>query len=134
MIYPVIGVTTMRSKNLYGTQISSLAVAYVEALSQAGICPVLIPNQMPLDAVDDMLEGLDGVLFTGGGDVDTDFYQAEDHPMIKGVEIDRDQLELRLLERVIQETFPGHLPRAAADQCRAGRDAVRGYRGAGAAG
>lgn len=106
MIYPVIGVTTMRSKNQYGTQISSLAAEYVEALSQAGVCPVLIANQMPLEAVDDLLEGLDGVLFTGGGDIDADFYQAEDHPMIKGVERDRDQLELRLLERVIQAGKP----------------------------
>ena len=59
MNYPVIGVTTMRSKNQYGTLISSLAAAYVEALSQAGVCPLLIPNQMPLEAVDELLQ-IDG--------------------------------------------------------------------------
>ena len=106
MTYPVIGVTTMRRKNQYGMQLASLAEAYVEALSQAGVCPVLIPNQMPEQAVDDLLAGLDGVLFTGGGDIATDFYQAEQHTKVYGVERDRDQLELQLLERVVQDGKP----------------------------
>lgn len=106
MNYPVVGVTTMRSKNQYGTLISSLAAAYVEALSQAGVCPLLIPNQMPLEAVDELLEGLDGVLFTGGGDLGADFFHEKDHSLVRGVERDRDQLELRMLERVVEKGKP----------------------------
>ena len=106
MTYPVVGVTTMRRKNQYGMQLASLSEAYVEALSQAGVCPVLIPNQIPEQAVDDLLAGLDGVLFTGGGDIAPVFYQAEQHPKVNGVERDRDQLELQLLERVVQDGKP----------------------------
>jgi putative glutamine amidotransferase len=106
MSYPVIGVTTMRRKNQYGMQMASLAEAYVEALSQAGVCPVLIPNEMPEPAVDILLERLDGVLFTGGGDIAVEFYHTQEHPEIRGVEIDRDHLELLLLERVVQDGKP----------------------------
>ena len=61
---------------------------------------------MPLDAVDELLERLDGVLFTGGGDVGADFFQEKDHALIRGVERDRDELELRLLERVVESRKP----------------------------
>jgi putative glutamine amidotransferase len=106
MSYPVVGITTMRRKNQYGMQLASLAEAYVAALTQAGACPVLIPNGMPVQAVDNLLQRLDGLLFTGGGDIDADFYQSEDHPKINGIERDRDRLELLLLERVVQDGKP----------------------------
>jgi putative glutamine amidotransferase len=106
MTSPVIGVTTMRRKTKHGMPLVSLAEAYVEALSQAGACPVLIPNQMPEAVVDDLLGRLDGVLFTGGGDIATDFYQGEEHPKVNGIERDRDRLELLILERVVQDGKP----------------------------
>jgi putative glutamine amidotransferase len=106
MTYPVVGVTTMRRKNQYGMQLISLAEAYVDALIQAEICPVLIPNQLPESALDDLLDRLDGVLFTGGGDIATEHYQAEGHPKIFGVEPDRDHLEMLILERVVEDGKP----------------------------
>lgn len=106
MSYPVIGVTSMRRKNQQGMQLVSLAEAYVEALTQAGLCPVLIPSGMPEQGVDDLLERLDGVLFTGGGDIATDNYRAQEHPKVNEVEEDRDRLELLLLERVVEDGKP----------------------------
>jgi putative glutamine amidotransferase len=61
---------------------------------------------VPEQAVDDLLERLDGILFTGGGDIATEFYHAQEHPKINGVEKDRDRLELLLLERVVQDGKP----------------------------
>lgn len=106
MTYPVIGVTTMRRKNQHGMPLASLSEAYVDALTQAGICPVLIPNRLPDSALGDLLVRLDGVLFTGGGDIATDLYQAEQHPEVNGVEPDRDHLELLILERVVNDGKP----------------------------
>ncbi len=106
MAYPVIGVTTMRRVNQAGMQLSSLAEAYVEALVQADICPVLIPHRLPEAALDDLLSRLDGVLFTGGGDIETSFYQEVDHPKISGVDADRDRVELLLLEKVVNDGKP----------------------------
>ena len=106
MAYPVIGVTTMRRKNQFGMRLSSLAEAYVEALSQAEACPLLIPNLLPEAALDNLLSRLDGVLFTGGGDIETSYYKEADHPKVSGVEADRDRLELLILERVVNDGKP----------------------------
>ena len=106
MTYPVIGVTTMRRENQVGMRLSSLAEAYIEALSQAETCPVLIPNLVPEAALDNLLSRLDGVLFTGGGDIMTSYYQDADHPKVSGVEADRDRLELLILERVVNDGKP----------------------------
>ena len=106
MTYPVVGVTTMGRKNQYGMRLTSLAEAYVQALTQAGICPVLIPSQMPESAMEDLLERLDGILFTGGGDIAAEFYGGEDHARINGVEKERDRLELLLLQRVVEGGIP----------------------------
>ncbi|MES0361817.1 MAG: gamma-glutamyl-gamma-aminobutyrate hydrolase family protein [Anaerolineales bacterium] len=106
MSYPVIGVTTMRRKNSAGMTLASLAEAYVDALTQAGACPVLIPNALPEAALDELLPRLDGVLFTGGGDIETTYYQEQVHPKVSGVEPDRDRLEIILLKKVVQESKP----------------------------
>lgn len=106
MAYPVIGVTTMRRKSKFGMKISSTAEAYVQALVQAGVCPVLIPNQLTEEALQTLISRLDGVVFTGGGDIETSFYRGEDHPKVDGVEADRDRVELKLLEEVIGEGMP----------------------------
>jgi putative glutamine amidotransferase len=106
MNYPLIGVTTMRRVTQFGMQISSLAEAYVEALLLVDVCPVLIPNQLPEGAVDKLLPRLDGVVFTGGGDIETSYYQEVDHPKVSGVEPDRDRVELKLLERVVNDGVP----------------------------
>jgi putative glutamine amidotransferase len=99
-------VTTMRRKNQAGMEISSTAEAYVSALVQAGVCPVLIPNQLPDEALDTLLPRLDGMVFTGGGDIKTSYYQEADHPKIYGVEPDRDRVELILLERAVRDGVP----------------------------
>ncbi len=106
MAYPVIGVTTMRRATQFGVQLSSLAEAYVDALTQAGACPVLIPNRLPESALETLLSRLDGVVFSGGGDIETGFYQEEDHPQVSGVDADRDRAELLVLEKVIDEGKP----------------------------
>lgn len=106
MSYPIIGVTTMRTKNSAGTPLASLAEAYVDALIQAGAYPVLIPNAFPETAMQELLPRLDGVLFTGGGDVAVSYYQGQSHPKVRGVEQDRDRLEISLLKKVVDEGKP----------------------------
>ena len=106
MTYPVIGVTTMRRENAAGMSLASLAEAYVDALTQAGACPVLIPNALSLASIDELLPRLDGVLFTGGGDIEGSYYQEQAHPKVRGVEPDRDRLEINLLKRVVHDGKP----------------------------
>ena len=49
---------------------------------------------------------LDGIVFTGGGDIKTSYYQGGEHPKVSGVEPDRDRVELKLLEGAVSDELP----------------------------
>jgi putative glutamine amidotransferase len=96
----------MRRESQYGMPLASVAEAYVEALIQAGASPVLIPNALTEDALDELFPGLDGVLFTGGGDINPQFYRAGDHSKVSGIEQARDRIEMYLVEKLVTEGKP----------------------------
>jgi len=104
--FPVIGVTTYQFNNEQGAPQSALSQAYIRALNRNGAIPVLIPVGIEKEKLTDLLQHLDGVLFTGGGDVHPERYKHEMHPLVDGVDHERDQLELDLLEAVVQHEKP----------------------------
>lgn len=72
-----------------------LGTSYIEAVRQAGGVPVLIANV----AEPDVLDALDGLILSGGGDFDPALYGAEpDGTHMRGVSADRDQTEVALLK------------------------------------
>jgi putative glutamine amidotransferase len=103
---PVIGVTTYQGRNEKGYPIHALLRAYVNALLQVGCIPVLIPSGLSGQAIDSLQERLDGVLFTGGGDIALDRFDGEPHPRIDGVDVERDALEFSMLRTVIEKKKP----------------------------
>lgn len=106
MFIPLIGVTTWRKTDPDGYPQVTLWEAYVRALEQAGACPVLLPPGLSIQALQAILPRLDGVLFSGGGDIAPALYGAPDHPKVAGVDPERDRLELALLERAGGEGLP----------------------------
>jgi putative glutamine amidotransferase len=81
-----------------------LPTEYVAAVRRAGAIPVLIaPGEAEID---DLLARLDGVILAGGGDLDPQRWGGEPHPTIEFVDADRDDLELALAERVLDEGIP----------------------------
>ncbi|MEW5872901.1 MAG: gamma-glutamyl-gamma-aminobutyrate hydrolase family protein [Chloroflexota bacterium] len=103
---PLIGLTTYRSLNQQGYPQFSQSEAYTSALAQAGACPVMIPLGLPEAALQALLARLDGVLFTGGGDVDPERYGNPQHPLVAGVDSDRDQLEIDLAQQLARSGKP----------------------------
>ena len=103
---PLIGVTTYRTRNRYGYAQLCLNEAYVSSLESAGALPCLIPLGLAPAALDGLLDRLDGVLFSGGGDLEPQRYASQPHPLVSGVDPDRDELELSLLERLVQRAAP----------------------------
>jgi putative glutamine amidotransferase len=69
--------------------------AYVQAVDAAGGRPLLVPPSE--DAVEETLDVLDGLLLSGGADLDPEAYRAEAHPATTGTRPQRDQAELTLL-------------------------------------
>lgn len=107
MSLPVIGLTTFHTQ-LPHKDFPYVAVteAYVQAIIQAGGLPLLIPLGLPTTALDELLSHLDGVLFTGGGDLDPTLYGAGAHPTIHGVDPERDRVELYLARQVVRRGTP----------------------------
>ena len=66
---PIIGITTNQSANAYGQPTVMLMQSYVNAILQAGGVPVLIPSLAAEDGWDALYARLDGILFSGGGDI-----------------------------------------------------------------
>jgi putative glutamine amidotransferase len=106
MSLPLIGVTTYRFKNQYNAAQSAVNEAYPLALSNAGAIPLLIPLGLPNEALTMLLPRLDGMLFTGGGDVHPARYGSQLHPLVDGVDTDRDRVEIHLLQQAVQRGLP----------------------------
>jgi len=78
---------------------------YLDAVRRAGALPVLLP--LTEDAAQwDAAAGLDGLLFTGGGDVDPALYGEEKQPFCGEISPLRDAMEFGLLRRALAMDTP----------------------------
>jgi len=100
MTTPLIAVPTahVQAGAVRGWRPGGFAVAetYVDALRRAGARPVLLPAPEPAPA-EEVLAPFDGVLLTGGGDLQAGSYGAQAHPAEFDVQPERDDLELSLV-------------------------------------
>lgn len=104
---PVVGITTYVTRARFGTWEEDTALVpadYVRAIERAGGRALLVPPNE--DAVDETLDALDGVLFSGGSDLDPELYGQEAHPETKGVVPERDRGELALLQAALARDMP----------------------------
>ena len=98
---PVIGITATPGESRH-----SVANDYVTAVVRAGGIPVLLPATSDPQLLDATLAHIDGVLLTGGVDVDPSFFGQEPHPMLGEVNARRDTFELLLIPHAIARGMP----------------------------
>lgn len=103
---PIIGVTTYQGKNDGKVPIVALLRVYVDAIVQAGGIPVLIPSILNDIARTELYEHLDGILFTGGGDIAVDRFGGDPHPRVDNVDGERDSIEIALLDTLVHDEKP----------------------------
>ncbi len=106
MTPPLIGITTYRTMNQYDNPILALGENYVQAESRAGGLPVLIPLGLPEDQLTALIARLDGIIFSGGGDLESSIYGMEATPEVKNVDPDRDRLEIQMVREAVSEGLP----------------------------
>lgn len=100
---PWIGVTTYH-RELEGRPRFQLPSAYVDAVRRAGGLPVLLaPGEA---GAAELLDRLDGLLFTGGGDLDPEHFGGERHPHTYFVCRERDGFELALMRAALERATP----------------------------
>jgi putative glutamine amidotransferase len=80
--------------------------AYVRAVEQAGGIPVLLPPQLSVAARETLWGRLDGLVLTGGGDIEPARFGELPHPSTALVSSDRDGLELDLVDRALRDDVP----------------------------
>jgi putative glutamine amidotransferase len=107
MARPLIGITTYvtPAKWSYWELEAALVPAdYVHAVERAGGRALLVPPSG--DGLEETLEALDGIVFSGGSDLDPEFYGQEPHDETFGVVRKRDSAELALLEGALARDLP----------------------------
>ncbi|MFA6182182.1 MAG: gamma-glutamyl-gamma-aminobutyrate hydrolase family protein [Acidithiobacillus sp.] len=99
---PWIGLTTyaIDDKGRY-----MLPFEYVRAVETAGGIPILLPpGETPIPA---LLQRLDGVVLTGGGDINPALYDGDTHhAQLYGLSETRDRFEFALTKALIHSSIP----------------------------
>ena len=101
------GITTDVTTATFGAWEEESALVptdYVRAVERAGGRPLLVP---PSDeGVEETLDLLDGLVLSGGSDLDPALYGHDPHPETKGVLPERDRAELALLHGALERDMP----------------------------
>lgn len=80
--------------------------AYVHALEHAGGVPVLIPMVNDPETLYTLLGRLDGILFSGGVDIQPVHYGEDPYALLGEVDQQLDELELTMVRWALQENLP----------------------------
>ena len=80
--------------------------SYIQKLSRYNIAPLFVCPTMTKDAINYLYNLADGVYFMGGSDFDPSHYKEKKHKKTIVTEAPRDQLELDLLKRTLEDKKP----------------------------
>lgn len=98
---PLIGIT-----GNYGEKGCELAPGYYESVAKAGAVPVVIPPVEGEEALQEWLSRLDGLVFSGGGDLNPLFMGEEPSVGLNSVCPERDREELLLMRLALDRQIP----------------------------
>jgi gamma-glutamyl-gamma-aminobutyrate hydrolase PuuD len=105
---PVIGITAYAEPSVrwgvWDLPAALIPLSYVRAIETAGGRALLVPPSE--GGIEETLGALDGLLFSGGSDLDPAEYGQEPHPETNGVRADRDRGELALLTAALERDMP----------------------------
>ena len=107
MTKPLVGITTYVTPASFGPwELESALIPYdyVRGVERAGARVVLVPPSD--DGVEEVLDAVDGLVFSGGSDLDPDLYGQERHPETNGIVPARDSAELTLLSAALERDLP----------------------------
>jgi putative glutamine amidotransferase len=105
MARPLIGVTASTGPSRSGER-ASLGAAYLLAVQGAGGVPILLPPQLDSESLRALGAQLDGLILTGGGDINPSRYGEEPHPEVAGVSEERDALEAAAIDLALDRSLP----------------------------
>ena len=106
MQHPLIGITVHPETAPDRAVLDRLLATIIGSVERAGGLPVLIPLQLEEATLAQLFGRLDGLLLSGGGDIDPARYGAARHPTVGGVDETRDRVELELARWAVRSAKP----------------------------
>lgn len=100
IVKPIIGVTMNFEEGKY-----HLNEPYIQALEEAGGIPLCLPYLEEQD-VERVVNTIDGLLLSGGGDINPLLFGEEPHPKLGRVLSKRDESEIALTKAALQQNIP----------------------------
>jgi putative glutamine amidotransferase len=104
---PLIGITSYAEEIRWGVweeEAALVPLSYVRAVEHAGGRPLVVPPSD--DGLEETLRVLDGLILSGGGDLDPDLYGAAAHAETDTPRRERDAAELHLLQAALERDMP----------------------------
>jgi putative glutamine amidotransferase len=99
---PVIGITLELEDHL----VLEVEKGLRAPLQQEGAFVIALPRDTPIDELDTVLEMVDGVVFSGGADVDPSWYGHEPYELTVAVPAVHDLFEITLARRALELGMP----------------------------
>jgi gamma-glutamyl-gamma-aminobutyrate hydrolase PuuD len=104
----VIGITAYAEPSVrwgvWDVPAAVIPLAYVRQVEAAGGRAVIVPPSE--EGIEETLDAVDGVLFSGGSDIEPTEYGHEAHPETSGTRPERDRGELALLRAALDRDLP----------------------------
>lgn len=101
---PLIGVTPSAGDNSLGVRAYNVAADYTQAVERAGGIPVILP--LHVQNIHRLLDSLDGVVFSGGGDIEAQRFGQQNHDAAGGFDEERDTFEIAIMQAAFERDVP----------------------------
>ena len=99
---PVIGISDLYKDG----NNSAVPRSYVDAVLHSGGLPIVIPLMYDDEKIIELLNNLDGIIFTGGEDFDPAYYNERPIPQMGKVNAPRDEFDIKLLHLAVKQGVP----------------------------
>ena len=104
---PIIGLTTYRKRSRdTDRRLFGLMRAYVQAVKAGGGIPLLIPLGLSEEDLLAIIKRIDGLVLPGGGDIDPVNYRGSGHKALRGIDPDRDRVEIFVAQQAARMEKP----------------------------
>lgn len=100
---PIIGITCTATDS---DKSHGIGVSYIDAIGHSGGTPILLPLPQSDLCVADFLDLIDGLLLSGGVDVDPFLYGEEPQPKMGRIDVSRDRVEMLLIPKALEMNIP----------------------------
>lgn len=100
---PIIGITSSYDEQNHNILLRQY---YVEAVQAAGGVPIILPSILPEDSANSLLKSIDGLILSGGVDVDPLLFGEEPLPNMGEICPERDKFELALTRLALAQDLP----------------------------